>query len=102
MSEADHPAERFLASKPELKDDWRKVFTDIEDIRVKYLLTLDCSISEASLEDMTAAGVRLVVPQPYWQTYPASLQRRIITFADFIEEVLEFQKNLPDADRRPR
>lgn len=102
MSEADHPAERFLASKPELKDDWRKVFTDVEDIRVKYLLTLDCSISEASLEDMTAAGVRLVVPQPYRQTYPASLQRRIITFADFIEEVLEFQKNLPDADRRPR
>lgn len=48
------------------------------------------------------AGVRLVVPQPYRETYPASLQRRIITFADFIEEVLEFQKNLPDADRRPR
>ena len=44
---------------------------------------------------MTAAGVRLVVPQPYRQTYPASLQRRIITFADFIEEVSSSRRTSP-------
>ena len=41
---------------------------------------------------MNSSDIRLIVPEPYRQTYPEAQQRKIMPFADFLEEVLELQK----------
>lgn len=90
----DFPASflRLLAAKTTVKERWRQVLKEGDRIPVKHLITLERSISESSIEEMNSSDIRLIVPEPYRQTYPEAQQRKIMPFADFLEEVLELQK----------
>ncbi|NJD28914.1 MAG: type II restriction endonuclease [Chloroflexi bacterium] len=81
-----HPSLAMLAVKSTLRDRWRQVLTEADKIPVKHLFTLDQGLSDAQFRDVTAAGIRLVVPERRLASYPASLRVEISTLAAFVQK----------------
>lgn len=80
---------RVLGVKTTLKDRWRQVITEAGRLarRPKHLFTLQQGVSVSQFEEMTDAGVQLVVPKALFRSYPQTLRPRLISLADFCSEV---------------
>jgi EcoRII C terminal/Restriction endonuclease EcoRII, N-terminal len=78
---------RMLAVKTTCKDRWRQILTEADRITTKHLLTLQEGVSERQFQEMTGAGVQLVVPEPLKTTFPASVQEHLQTLESFIADV---------------
>lgn len=85
------PASRlvFLAAKTTCKDRWRQILNEADRIPHKHLFTLQQGISAAQLEEMSGAGVTLVVPAANKDTFPAGHRDWILSLQEFLELVRE-------------
>jgi len=73
-----------LGVKTTCKDRWRQVTQEAPRVRTKHLLTLQPGISEPQVREMTAAGVRLVVPDGLQREYPPSVRGRLVSLEAFL------------------
>ena len=80
-----------LAAKTTCKDRWRQVLNEADRLKdsPKYLCTLQQGISANQMDEMQAENVILVVPKPYFKSYPASRRDRIWSISKFVEYVRE-------------
>lgn len=78
---------RLLASKTTCKDRWRQVINEGDRIPVKHLLTLQEGVSVGQMEEMSAAGVKLVVPRRLIPSYPTEIRDQLYTLEGFVKEV---------------
>ena len=78
---------RMLAVKTTCKDRWRQILNEAGRIKQKHLLTLQEGVSEGQFQEMTEAGVQLVVPQQLKSAYPKSIQQNLQTVESFIGDV---------------
>lgn len=78
---------RMLATKTTCKDRWRQVISEADRIQTKHLLTLQEGVSQAQFNEMTEAGVRLVVPAGLHDAYPDTVRPHLITLEEFIGDV---------------
>ena len=83
----DESALRMLAVKNTVRDRWRQVTDEASRIECKHLLTLQEGVSERQYAQMKDAGVKLVVPTPLQQHYPASIRGELMTLQAFIQEI---------------
>ena len=74
----------MLAVKTSLKDRWRQILPEAEKIPRKHLFTLDMGISEDQVDQITAAGVSLVVPEGRISSYPEPARKHLMTLAAFV------------------
>ena len=79
----------FLAAKTTCKDRWRQILNEADRIAHKHLFTLQQGISGAQLDEMSAAGVTLVVPEENKRTFPPDHREWILSLEEFIELVRE-------------
>lgn len=78
---------RMLAAKTTCKDRWRQILNEADRIQIKHLLTLQEGVSENQFNEMTQAGVKLVVPIRLHRAYPVSVRPHLISLQSFIDEV---------------
>ena len=78
---------RMLATKTTCRDRWRQILNEADRIPVKHLLTLQEGVSEAQFREMTQARVRLVVPEPLIDKFPASIRADIQTLESFLGDL---------------
>lgn len=85
-NDASFPAEKLtvLAAKTTCKDRWRQILNEADRVSTKYLLTLQEGISVNQFSEMTAAGVKLVVPSRLQKKYPESVRDQIWSLEDFL------------------
>ena len=83
----------FLGVKTTCKDRWRQILSEADRIPVKHLFTLQQGISEAQLQEMETARVRLVVPEPYRRHFPKRFRDRLLSLGQFVA-------SLPGSDPR--
>ncbi|WP_051224970.1 type II restriction endonuclease [Pseudoclavibacter soli] len=76
----------MLAVKTTCKDRWRQVISEADRIQVKHLLTLQQSISAHQIEEMTDAGIQLVVPRRFHPMYPAESRSRLMSVEAFLRD----------------
>lgn len=86
---------RMLAAKTTCKDRWRQILNEADRIPVKHLLTLQEGVSENQFNEMTDAGVRLVVPAGLHRSYPETVRPHLATLEEFIGEVRLLQPARP-------
>lgn len=77
----------MLGAESTCKDRWRQVLAEAEKISRKHLLTLEPGISEPQTNQMEAASLQLVVPQPVQGSYTDAQQGWLWSVADFIDEI---------------
>lgn len=77
---------RMLAVKTTCKDRWRQILNEADRIPVKHLLTLQEGVSVPQFNEMSAHGVKLVVPQRLISSYPVEVQPSLTTVKQFIRE----------------
>ena len=77
----------LLAAKTTCRDRWRQVISEGDRISEKHLLTLQEGISETQFEEMTSAGVRLVVPEPLHTKYSTAIRPKLLTLRSFMDQV---------------
>ena len=87
--DASFPASglRMLAVKTTCKDRWRQILNEADRIPNKHLLTLQEGVSVSQFEEMTGAGVQLVVPAQRVESFPAAVQPHLQTLESFIGDV---------------
>jgi hypothetical protein len=78
---------RMLAAKTTCRDRWRQIINEADRIATKHLLTLQEGVSQAQFNEMTEAGVRLVVPAGLHDAYPETVRPHLLTFEEFIGDV---------------
>lgn len=78
---------RMLAVKTTCKDRWRQILNEAARIETKHLLTLQEGVSVGQFREMTASGVRLVVPSGLVKSYPDEIRPDLITLESFIGDV---------------
>jgi hypothetical protein len=78
---------RMLAVKTTCKDRWRQILHEANRIEKKHLLTLQEGVSEGQFQQMTEAGVQLVVPAQLKNAYPSAIQEHLQTLESFIADV---------------
>ncbi|MGO7727947.1 type II restriction endonuclease [Rhizobium leguminosarum] len=78
---------RMLAAKTTCKDRWRQIINEADRIQTKHLLTLQEGVSQAQFNEMTEAGVRLVVPAGLHDSYPETVRPHLLTLEEFIGDV---------------
>lgn len=81
----------FLGAKTTCKDRWRQIVGEADRIPVKHLFTLQPGVSRNQMEEMTAQGVRLVVPRENRKQFAADLRERVLTLENFVGLVNEKQ-----------
>jgi hypothetical protein len=79
----------FLAVKTTCKDRWRQILTEADEIPVKYLLTLQQTLSSDQLQQMHDRSVRLVVPEPYHSGYSEVEGAHILTVDNFVKMLIQ-------------
>lgn len=84
-----------LGAKTTCKDRWRQVLTEAGRVDVKYLFTLQPSISKNQLKEMHDSRLTLVVPHKYISKYPEEYQNELFDLKGFIRLVKKKQENLP-------
>lgn len=84
-------AATILLVEPTIRDRWE---TAVEGIGapVVHILTLQRGTSRAQFDEMTAAGVVLVVPARLHDTYPADIRSQLVTLESFIADVRHLQR----------
>lgn len=80
---------RMLGVKTTVKDRWRQVIDEAERMPVKHLLTLQEGVSISQFNQMTVAGIRLVVPTGLHSRYPQEVRGELISLSDFVAELRE-------------
>lgn len=78
---------RMLGVKTILRERWRQVQTEANRVAIKHLFTLQEGVSALQFEQMTDAGLRLVVPRQLHRRYPAGLRSELLSLSDFIQEI---------------
>ncbi len=79
---------RMLAVKTTCKDRWRQILNETDrQIERIHLLTLQTGVSEDQYMEMTQSRVKLVVPTPLQNNFPARIRSELQSLGDFIEEV---------------
>lgn len=78
---------RMLAIKTTCKDRWRQVLDEADRIHGKHLLTLQEGLSESQFNQMTHAGITLVVPQRIQKSYPQSVRPHLMSLESFLAEL---------------
>lgn len=78
---------RMLAAKTTCKDRWRQILNEADRVANKHLLTLQEGVSENQFNEMTDAGVTLVVPSGLHRSYPEPIRPHLVTLEEFIGEV---------------
>ncbi|MDR2124762.1 MAG: type II restriction endonuclease [Desulfovibrio sp.] len=78
---------RMLAVKTTCKDRWRQILNEADRIPNKHLLTLQEGVSKSQFQEMTNAGVQLVVPEQRVESFPAAVQPHLQTLESFIGDV---------------
>ncbi|HEV7353417.1 MAG TPA: type II restriction endonuclease [Brevundimonas sp.] len=78
---------RMLGAKTTARDRWRQILNEADRIPVKHLLTLQEGVSVPQFAEMTAAGVKLVVPEPLLKAYPAAVRPELVSLRSFVAEV---------------
>jgi hypothetical protein len=83
------PAERLriVGVKTTCKDRWRQVLNEGKRVPKKHILTIQPGISLNQLNEMSAAGVTLVVPKRLHKEYPQGSGARILTLEEFVSTV---------------
>jgi hypothetical protein len=76
-----------LGVKTTCKDRWRQVLNEADRVPSKHLLTLEAPISSAQLNEMTSAGLSLVVPSSLHSLFAVEDQTRIMSVSAFVELV---------------
>lgn len=89
---------RLLASKTTCKDRWRQVISEGDRVPVKHLLTLQEGVSVGQMDEMAAAGVKLVVPRRLFPAYPTEIRDQLYTLEKFVNEVRSLQSVAISAD----
>ena len=82
----------FLGAKTTCKDRWRQIVGEADRIPVKHLFTLQQGVSRNQMEEMTAQGVRLVVPKENKSAFPRDERNQILTLESFLKYVKEKQQ----------
>jgi hypothetical protein len=77
----------MLAAKTTCKDRWRQILNEAHKIPNKHLITLQEGISISQHEEMTNAGVTLVVPKPLHTSYPISIRGKLLSLRTFLDMV---------------
>jgi len=77
----------MLGVKTILRERWRQVQTEADRIACKHLFTLQEGVSPLQFEQMTDAGLRLVVPRQLHRRYPARLRSELLSLSEFVQEV---------------
>ena len=78
---------RMLACKTTCKDRWRQALNEANRIQNKHILTLQEGVSEGQFNEMTEAGVKLVVPAGLHRAYPSTVRQKLITLESFIGDL---------------
>lgn len=78
---------RMLAAKTTCKDRWRQIMNEADRVSEKHLLTLQEGVSENQFQEMTNAGVKLVVPKAIISKFPKSVRPYIQDLESFIGDV---------------
>lgn len=74
----------MLGVKTTVKDRWRQVLDEAALIPEKHLFTLAEGVSVQQFEQMTGAGIRLVVPRSHVSKFPEGVRARLMTLTDFV------------------
>lgn len=78
---------QMLAVKTTARDRWRQVLNEADRIPVKHLLTVQEGISLKQFNEMSEAGVKLVIPSPLTDRFPASIRANLQSLESFIGDV---------------
>ncbi len=78
---------RMLAVKTTIKDRWRQVTEECDDLPVRHLLTLQEGVSEAQFRLIMNAGIRLVVPKAQIAKYAKSIRPHVLSVEAFMADV---------------
>lgn len=77
----------MLAAKTTCKDRWRQILNEADEIPRKHLITLQEGVSENQFNEMSTAGVTLVVPFGLHKRYPVQLRHKLMTLGAFMAMV---------------
>ncbi len=83
----------MLAAKTTCKDRWRQVLSEANRIKDKHLFTLQEGVSGNQLDEMAASRLKLVVPEPNLNKFPASTRSAILTLERFVQQIKSLQEN---------
>lgn len=76
-----------LGVKTTCKDRWRQVLNEADRVPLKHLLTLEAPISSTQINEMTSAGLSLVIPNSLHSRFPAEDRHRIMSVRTFLDMV---------------
>jgi hypothetical protein len=76
-----------VALKTTCKDRWRQVLQEAPRIQKKHLMTLQEGISIPQLDEMSEAGITLIVPAELHKAYPKERRPMLHSVSQFISEV---------------
>ncbi len=79
----------MLAAKTTCKDRWRQILNEADGVPKKHLCTLQLGLSVNQFNEMDRAGVTLVVPRKYHDSYPKSVRPKLVELQSFIREIKE-------------
>lgn len=82
-----------LGAKTTLKDRWRQIQSEADRITVKHIVTLMPAISPGQAAEISAANVKLVVPEAIKTTYSERVQRKVQNLSDFILKIKQQQRD---------
>lgn len=79
------PGEKLLmlGVKTTCKDRWRQILTEAARIPRKHLATLEPAISTHQTDEMSRAGVQLVIPKSLHESFSAAQQGHLLSVRDF-------------------
>lgn len=81
----------LLLVEPAIRDRWKAAVEGI-GAPVVHVLTLQRGASNAQFDEMTAAGIILVVPARLHDTYPTEVRSQLVTLESFIADVRHLQQ----------
>jgi hypothetical protein len=87
--DSSFPVERLfiMGVKTTCKDRWRQVLNEGKRVPAKHILTIQQGISTNQLNEMHAASVTLIVPQPLHKDYPKKRDITLLSLEDFFSSV---------------
>lgn len=76
-----------IGLKTTCKDRWRQVLNEAPRHKIKHIITLQPGITTTQLDEMHAAGVVLVVPEPLHGCFPKERTISLVSVELFIQSV---------------
>jgi hypothetical protein len=78
---------RMLAVKTTFKDRWRQITQECADLPEKHLLTVQEGVSQAQFQEITSAGIKLVVPLKLKDKYAEGIQPHLVSLETFLADL---------------